>query len=108
MKKKQETEHLEDEFVMIADHFCYICHKRFFLVCGTPQVKIGGCCCGLDYKGQRILMPIYAHLSCYMSREVKRKHSIIPELVFKGMVKQYCEEKIKGIKSYLGEVAKYK
>jgi hypothetical protein len=108
MKKKKETERFEEEFIRIADHYCYICHKRFFLICGTPQVKIGGCCYGLDYKGVRNILSLYAHLPCYMSKEVKRKHSIIPEIVFKRMVKDYCQLEIKGIKSYLGEVAEYK
>jgi hypothetical protein len=76
------SEPLPEELAEQIDHYCYICGKEFFLECGTPQVKIGGCCSGFVFGGIRYTRPVYAHLGCYQNKEVKRKQTIIPDYRF--------------------------
>jgi len=78
-------------------HFCYICHKRFFLMCGTPQIKVGGCCCGVEWGKTLYVRPIYAHLHCYHKEKLKRTHGIMKEATLKKIMVGYCAKEIRNI-----------
>lgn len=79
----------------ILSDYCYICHKRFFLTCGTPQVKVGGCCSGAEWGKTRYVMPVYAHLNCYNSKVIKRRLCIFREEVIKTLARAYAKQQIK-------------
>lgn len=87
--------------------YCYVCHKRFFLECGAPVVKIGGCCSGAYWGKTRYVMPVYAHLNCYMSKVIKRKSTIFKEETIKSLMRAYARRQVresqKDINSEMGK-----
>jgi hypothetical protein len=85
---------IREEIVEELDHYCYICHKRFYLMCGTPQIKVGGCCCGVDWDKTRYVRAVYAHPSCYFSKKIKRRHTTIKELILKKIIGALAKERI--------------
>ena len=78
----------------LTGHFCYICHKRFSLFCGEPRVQIGGCCCGVTWGKTKYIRPVFAHMNCYMSKEVKRKETIMKFPKVKIFLVRYVKEEL--------------
>jgi len=92
---------IRQEIIDELRHFCYICHKRFFLMCGDPQVKVGGCCSGAEWGKTRYIRPVYAHLPCYISKEVKRKQTIFKLPTIRNIIGGYSKQELKHIQKGL-------
>ena len=61
------------ELLRHLDSFCYICKKRIMLLCGQPEIKIGGCCVGYRFRGITWMTSRYAHFICYQKATSKNK-----------------------------------
>lgn len=48
-------------------HFCIVCKKRIAVFCGTPVLRIGGCCSGVEHKKKKTFYcrAVHAHIWCY-------------------------------------------
>jgi hypothetical protein len=91
------------EIVEELRNFCYICHKQFFLMCGEPQIKIGGCCSGAEWGKTRYIRPVYAHPSCFQAKEVKRKQTIFKLPVIKKIMRAYAGQELKTTDKWLNK-----
>lgn len=89
------------EIVEELSHFCYICHKQFFLMCGEPQIKMGGCCSGAVWGKVRYIRPVYAHLPCFQAKEVKRRETIYKLPVIRKIMGGYAKQEIKSLNNLL-------
>ena len=89
---------IRQDIVDELSHFCYICHKRFYLVCGEPQIKMGGCCSGAVWGKTKYIRPVYAHLPCFQAKEVKRKQTIYKLPVIKKIIGAYAKQELRDIK----------
>jgi hypothetical protein len=64
---------VEEEIVeYFAKSFCVICRKRIIVMCGTPLIVIGGCCCGVDSKQVSYRREVRCHLDCYIKKGKQR------------------------------------
>lgn len=91
------------EIVEELRHFCYICHKEFVLMCGEPQIKIGGCCSGAEWGKTRYIRPVYAHLPCFHNKEVKRKQTIFKLPVIKKIMRANAGQRLKTTDTWLNQ-----
>lgn len=57
-----------EQQIFAVKHNCVVCGEPWQGVCGTPQIRLGGCCVGYedDEKKQRVLVPRTAHLECWL------------------------------------------
>ena len=94
---------VRQEIVEELRHFCYICHRRIFLMCGDPRVEVGGCCSGAEWGKTRYIRPVYAHLPCYHSKEVKRRRTIYTLPTIKKIIGRYAKQELKHIQTGLDE-----
>lgn len=57
---------------------CFICGKRHIFTCGTPIIKMGGCCVSAEYNGTTYLLSRVADLRCYL--DYWKTHRKMPKL----------------------------
>jgi hypothetical protein len=93
------------EILKELNSVCYICKKRISLFCGQPEIRIGGCCVGYNFKGTRWVTPRFAHLPCYLhylhSKKIRLVKTTETEERTKNMLIKIFQNKIECDKSTL-------
>ena len=64
-------------------HYCIVCQRKIMVVCGTPVIHIGGCCCGVDDAENKMMYirTVKCHFQCY----IRKKGMIKTMLKFKDI-----------------------
>lgn len=79
-KTKNET--LIETF---CNSYCIICKKRIAVCCGTPLIKIGGCCSGVmdDENKTFYCRDVTSHFYCYVNATTKKAQQKLNKTIVK-------------------------